>query len=149
MHLNRSKTRKIHCNTLRNFPLRGFSKHLPWFRCSRKEEHLTPAARQNPRPNSLTTNALQYFQQLHPWFRSLAGLECRGMQMCLGGTSGRGIHQTRSKTAHASEPRQNPKNSPQLIDKLSIAKFQQESPLVQMQRKRGAPEPYSKTKFHI
>ena len=64
MHLNRSKTRKIHCNTLRNFPLQSFSKHLPWFRCSRKRKHLNRAERQNPAANSLTTNALQYFQQL-------------------------------------------------------------------------------------
>ena len=57
-----------------------------------------------------------------------------------GGTSGRGIHQTRSRTAHASEPELNPRNSPQHIEKLSIARFQQASSLVQMQRKMGASE---------
>ena len=129
---------------MRNFPLRGFSKHLPWFRCSRKWEHLNLTTRRNPATNPLTANALQDFQKLYPWFRSLAGQECRGMQMRTGNTSGRRIHQTRNRTAHASEPRQNPKKSPQLIDKLSIAKFQQESHLVQMQRKRRASEPYRK-----
>ena len=92
---------------MRNFPLQGFSKHLHWFRCSGKGEYLNLTARQNPAANPLTTNALQDFQRLHPWFRSLAGLECRGMQMCPGSTSGRGFHQTRSRTAHASEPEQN------------------------------------------
>ena len=57
-----------------------------------------------------------------------------------GGTSGRGIHQTRSRTAHASEPELNPRNSLQHIEKLSIARFQQASSLVQMQRKMGASE---------
>ena len=143
-HLNRNKTRKIHCNTLRYFLLRGFIKHLPWFRCSGKGEHLNLATRQNPAANPLTTNVLQEFQQLCPWFRSLAGLECRGMQMCLGGTSGRGIHQTRSRTAQASEPKQKPRNSPQFIETLSITRFQQASPLVQMQWKMGASEPCRK-----
>ena len=97
MHLNRSKTRKIHCNTLRNFPLRGFSKHLSWFRCSRKWEHLNRAERQNPAANSLTTNVLQEFLQLRLWFRSQPGLECRGMQMCPRGVSA-GV-----STKHAAE----------------------------------------------
>ena len=126
---------------MRNFPLQGFSKNLPWFRCSGKGEHLNLATRQNPAVNQLITNALQDLQQLHPWFRSVAGLECRRMQMCPGGASSRGIHQTRSRTAHASEPEQNSKNPLQLIEKLSIARFQQESPLVQMQWKRVASEP--------
>ncbi len=143
--LNRSKTRKIRCNTLRYFPLQGFNKHLPWFRCGGKGEHLNLSTRQNPAANSLTTNALQDFQQLRPRFRSQAGLECRGMQMYPGGTSGRGIHQTRSRTAHASEPERNSKNPLQLIEKLSITRFQQASSLVQMQWKRGASEPYRKT----
>ena len=120
MHLNREETRKTHCNTLKNFPLHGFSKHLYWFRCSGKRKHLNLATRQNQAAKPLTTNALQDFQQLCPWFRSLAGLECRGMQMCLGGTSGRGIHQTRNRTAHASEPEQNSKKTLQHIEKLSI-----------------------------
>ena len=145
MHLNRSKTPKIHCNALRNFSLHGLSKHLHWFRCSGKGEHLNLASRQNPAVNPLTANVLQEFLQLRPWFRSLAGLECRGMQMCPGCVSGMGIHQTRSRTAHASEPEQNSKNPLQLIEKLSIARFQQESPLVQMQRKRRASEPCHKT----
>ena len=89
---------------MKHFPLRGFIKHLPWF-------------------------------------RSQPGLECRGMQMYPGGTSGRGIHQTRSRTAQASEPEQNPKDSLQRIEKLSITRFQQASSLVQMQWKRGASEP--------
>ena len=93
---------------------------------------------------SLATNALQDLQQLHPWFRSLAGLEHHRLQIHSGGASGRGSHQTRNRTAQASEPRQNPRNSPQHIEKLSIAKFQQESPLVQMQRKMGASEPCCK-----
>ena len=123
MHLNRSKTQKIHCNTLRNFPLHGLSKHLSWFRCSGKWEYLNRAERQNPAAKPLTTNALQDFQQLCPWFRSQPVLEHHRMQMCLGGTSGRGIHQTRSRTAHASEPEQNSKNPLQHIEKLSIARF--------------------------
>ena len=138
---NRSKTPKIHCNALRNFPLQGFNKHLPWFRCSGKGEHLNLTTRHNPADNPLTTYALQDFQQLHPWFRSQPGLEHHRTQICPGGTSGRGIHQTRSRTAHASEPELNPKNSPQLIEKLSIARLQQASPLVQMQWKRVASEP--------
>ena len=145
MHLNRSKTRKIHCNSLRNFPLRGFSKHLPWFRCSGKWEHLNRAERQNPATKPLAINALQDFQQLHPRFRSQTGLEHRRIQMCLGGTSGKGIHQTRNRTAHASEPEQNSKNPLQHIEKLSIVRLHQASPLVQMQQKMGASEPYHKT----
>ena len=42
-HLNRDKTRKIHCNSLRNFLLHGFNKHISWFRCSGKGKHLNPA----------------------------------------------------------------------------------------------------------
>ena len=144
MHLNRSKTRKIRYNTLRNFPLQGFNKHIHRFGCSGKWEHLNRAERQNPAANPLTTNVLHEFQKLHPWFRSLAGQECRGMQMCPEDASGRGIHQTRNRTAHASEPRQNLKNPLQLIEKLFIAKFKQESHLVQMQRKMGASEPCCK-----
>ena len=37
MHLNRKEIQEIHRNTLRNFTLRGFNRHLPWFRCSGKE----------------------------------------------------------------------------------------------------------------
>ena len=143
-HLNRDKTRKIHCNSLRNFPLRGFNKHIHRFRCSGKWEHLNRAQTHNSEANQLTANALQNFQQLHPRFRSQPGLEHRRMQMCLGGTSGRGIHQTRNRTAHASEPRQNPRNSLQLIEKLSVAPFQKAHSLVQMQWKRRASEPSSK-----
>ena len=134
MHLNRDKTRKIHCNSLRNFPLHGFNKHISWFRCSGKGKHLNPAARQNQALNQLTTNVLQDFQKLYPRFRSQAGLECRRLQMCPGGTSGWGIRQTRNRTAQASEPRQNPKNTLQFIEKLSITRIQQASPLVQIQR---------------
>ena len=129
---------------MRNFPLQSFSKNLTWFRCSGKGEHLNLATRQNPTPNLLTTNALQDFQQLNSRFRSLAGLECRGMQMYPGGNSGRGIHQTRNRTAHASEPEQNSKNPLQFIEKFSITRIQQASPLVQMQWKRRASEPYRK-----
>ena len=135
MHLNRNKSREIHYNSLKHFPLHGFNKHLLWFRCSGKGEHL----------NLLATNALQDLQQLHPWFRSLAGLEHHRLQIHSGGTSGRGFHQTRSRTAQASEPEQNPRNPLQHIEKLSIAKFQQASPLVQMQWKRRASEPCHKT----
>ena len=121
--------------------MRSFCKHLHWFRCSGKGEHLNLTTRRNPAANQLITNVLQEFLQLRPWFRSLAGLECCGMQMCPGGVSGRGIHQTRSRTAHASEPELNPRNSLQCIEKLFIAKFLQASPMVQMQRKRRASEP--------
>ena len=145
MHLNRNKTQKNHCNALRNFSLHGLSKHLHWFRCGGKEMHLNLTARQNPAVNPLTANALQEFLRLRPWFRSQPGLECRGMQMYPGGTSGRGIHQTRNRTAHASEPKQNPRNSLQFIETLPIARLQQASPLVQMQWKRVASEPYRKT----
>ena len=117
-------------------------------RCSGKGEHLNLATRQNPALNQLTTNVLQKFLQLRPWFRSLAGLECRGMQMCPGGVSGRGIHQTRCRTAHASEPELNPRNSLQHIETLSIVRLHQASPLVQMQRKRVASEPRNKAKFN-
>ena len=140
-HLNRSKTRKIHCNLLRDFLLCGFNKHLHRFRCSGKWKHLNLAARQNTAAKPLTTNALQDFRQLCPWFRSQRNLECHRMQIRHGSTSGRGIHQTRNKTAQASEPEQNPKNSLQLIEKLFIARFQQASTMVQMQRKRRASEP--------
>ena len=81
-HLNRDRTRKIHYNSLRNFPLHRFRKHIPWFRCSGKGEHLNLEAKQNPAANSLTTNALQDFRKLHLWFRSQPGLEYRGMQTC-------------------------------------------------------------------
>ena len=144
MHLNRSKTQKIHCNTLRNFPLQGFNKHIHRFRCSGKGEHLNLATRQNSTFNSLTTNALQEFLQLRPWFRSQPVLEHRGMQMRTGNTSGRRIHQTRNRTAHASEPEQNSKNPLQHIEKLSIARIKQTSLLVQMQRKMGVSEPCRK-----
>ena len=133
-HLNRDKIQETHCNSLRNFILRGFSKHLSWFRCNGKGKHLNPAARQNPAAKPLTTNTLQDFQQLHPRYRSQAGLEYRGMQIHPGSASGRGIHQTRNRTAHASEPEQNSKNLLQFIEKLFIAWFWQASPLVQMQR---------------
>ncbi len=88
-----------------------FQQVPPPVQMQRKKKHLNLASRQNPATNPLTTNALQDFQRLHPWFRSLAGLEYCGMQTCPGGTSGWGIRQTRNRTAQASEPRQNPKNS--------------------------------------
>ena len=144
MHLNRSKTQRKRCNTLRNSPLHDFSKHLHRFRCSGKGEHLNLATRHNPAANQLTTNALQEFQQQHPWFRSLAGLEHHRLQIHSGGASCRGIHQTRNRTAQASEPRRNPKNPLQHIEKLSITRIQQAPLLVQMQRKREASEPCSK-----
>ena len=143
-HLNRSKTQKIHRNSLINFPLHGFNKHIPWFRCSGKRKHLNLASRQNPAVNPLTANALQDFQRLCPWFRSQAGLECSGMQTCSGGTSGRGFHQTRNRVTNASEPEQSPRNSLQFIETLPIARIHQASPLVQMQRRRGASEPCRK-----
>ena len=90
------------------------------------------------------SNALQDFQRLHPWFRSQSVLEHRRMQMHSGGASDRGLHQTRSRTAQASEPQQNPKNSLQFTETLPITRFQQASPLVQMQWKRGASEPCRK-----
>ena len=68
-HLNRSKTQRRHCNTLIDFSLHGFNKHLHRFRCSGKREHLNLASRQNPAAKPLTTNTLQDFQQLCPWFR--------------------------------------------------------------------------------
>ena len=100
-----------------------------------------------PMVQILATNALQDLQQLHPWFRSLAGLEHHRLQIHSGGASGRGSHQTRNRTAQASEPRQNPRNSPQHIEKLSIARIKQASLLVQMQWERDAasePEQNSK-----
>ena len=129
---------------MRNFPLHGFNKNFSWFRCSGKGKHLNLAQTHNSEANQLTTNALQDFQRLCPWFRSQAGLECSGMQTCPGGTSGRGIRQTRNRTAHASEPRQNTKDSPQFIEKLSITRIQRASPLVQIQRQREASEPCGK-----
>ena len=44
----------------------------------------------------------------------------------------------------ASEPRRNPKNSSQHIEKLSVVRFQQASPPVQMRRKSGTSEPCRK-----
>ena len=130
---------------MKNFLLHVLSKHLHRFRCGGKGEHLNLTTRQNPAAKPLTTNALQDFLKLHTRFRSQTGLEHRRMQMHSGGTSGRGIRQTRNKTAQASEPEQNSKNQPQFIDKLSIARFKQASPPVQMQWKRRASEPYHKT----
>ena len=141
MHLNRNKTQKIHCNLLIDFLLYGFNKHPHRFRCSGKRKHLNLAARQNPAVNPLTTNVLQNFQQQRPWFRSQRNLECHRMQIRHGSTSGRGIHQTRNRTAQASEPEPNSKKPLQHIEKLSVARLQQASPPVQMQRKRGASEP--------
>ena len=40
MHLNRKETQISRCNSLRNFPLQGFNKHIHRFRCSGKGEHL-------------------------------------------------------------------------------------------------------------
>ena len=99
MHLNLNKTRKIHCNILKNFTLRGFNKHLSWFRCGGKGKHLNLAVRQNQSVNTLTTNALQDFRQLYPRFRFQSGLERIGIQMCPGGASGGGVHKTCSRTA--------------------------------------------------
>ena len=104
MHLNRNKTQTNRRNTLRNFLLQGFNKHIPWFRCGGKGKHLNLAARQNQAANQLTTNVLQNFQQQRLWFRSQRNLECHRMQIRHGSTSGRGIHQTRDSTAQASEP---------------------------------------------
>ena len=144
MHLNRNKTQEIHYNSLKHFLLRGFSKHIHRFRCSGKKGHLNHAERQNPAAKPLTANALQEVQQLCPWFRSLAGLEGSRMQMCPGGAYGKCIHERASRTAQASEPEQSPRNSPQFIETIPIAKFQQETLLVQMQRKMGASEPCHK-----
>ena len=66
------------------------------------------------------------------------------MQMHSGGASCRGIHQTRSRVVQASEPELNPRNSPQHVEKLFIARIQQASPPVQMQRKRRVSEPCGK-----
>ena len=138
MHLNLNKAQEISRNTLRNFPLQSFIKHLHWFRCSGKGEHLNHAERQNPAAKPLTTNALQDFQQLYSRFRSQLSLEHRRMQIRPGGVSGRGFHQTRSRTAHASEPKQSPRNSLQFIETLPIARIHQASPLVQMPWKKGS-----------
>ena len=123
MHLNRNKTQKNHCNSLRYFLLRDFSKHLHWFRCSGKGEYLNLAARLNPAAKPLTTSILQNFRQLCPRFRSQQGLECRRLHICPGGTSERGIPERCNRAAQASEPEQNPKNSLQLIEILSVARF--------------------------
>ena len=133
-HLNRNQTQTNRCNTLRDFPLHRFRKHIPWFRCSGKGKHLNLATRQNPADNPLTTNVLQDFRQLCQRFRSQHGLECRRMQMHSGGTSEKGIPERCNRTAHASEPRRNPKNPLQHIEKLSITRIQQAPLLVQMQR---------------
>ena len=133
-HLNRSKTQNINRNSLKNFSLYGFSKHPHRFRCSGKGEHhrfrcsgkgehLNLASRQNPAVNPFTTSALQDFRQLCPRFRSQQGLECRRLHICPGGTSERGIPERCNRAAQASEPEQNPKNSLQLIEILSVARF--------------------------
>ena len=115
-HLNRNKNQEIHRNTLKNFILRSFNKNLPWFRCGGKEKHLNPASRLNQTANPLTTNALQDFQQLCPRFRSQTSLECHRLQMCLGGTSEKGIPERTNRTAQASESEQKPRNPPQFIE---------------------------------
>ena len=124
--------------------MQGFNKHISWFRCGGKGKHLNLASRHNSAANSLTTNELQGFRQLCPRFRSQTGLEGNRLQMCPGGASGGGVHKTCSRTAQASEPEQNPKNSLQHIEKLSVARSHQESLLVQMRRQRVASEPCSK-----
>ena len=134
MHLNRSRTQKIYCNSLKNFLLHGFGKHLLWFRCGGNGKHLNLEARQNPAAKTLTTNALQDSQQLCPWFRSQVGLEGNRLQMCPGCASGWGILQTRNRTAQASEPERNSNKPPQHIERLVVVPFQQAPPLVQMQR---------------
>ena len=134
MHLNRSKTQTNHRNTLRDFSLYVFSKHRHWFRFSGKGKHLNLAQTHNSEANQLTANTLQDFWQLCPRFRSLAELECRGIQMLPRGVSGRGIHQTRNRTAQASELEQNSKNLPQHIERLFVVRFQQAPFLVQIQR---------------
>ena len=95
---------------MRNFPLQGFNRHLHWFRCSGKREHLNLAARQNQAANQLTTNVLQDFRQLCPWFRCQHGLERSGMQMCPGGASGGGSTKRAAEQPGASEPERNSKN---------------------------------------
>ena len=145
-HLNRNKNQEIHRNSLNNFLLQGLDKHIHWFRCGGKEKHLNPASRLNQTANPLTTNALQDFQQPCPRFRSQAGMECHRPQMCLGGTSEKGIPERTNRTAHASEPERKTRNPPQHIEKLYLAQFWQASPLVQMRRKREASEPCIKAK---
>ena len=68
------------------------------------------------------------------------------MQMCPGGAYGKCIHERASRTEHASELKQNPRNPLQFIERLPIAKFHQASSLVQIQRKREASEPRIKVK---
>ena len=72
------------------------------------------------------------------------GFGCHRLQMCLGGTSEKGIPKRTNRIAHASEPERNTRNPPQHIEKLYLAQFWQASPLVQMQRKRVASEPCGK-----
>ena len=72
MHLNRNKTQEIHRNTLRNFPLQGFNKHLPWFRCSGKGEHLNRDKTQKIHRNSFRNFPLRGFNKHLPWFRCRA-----------------------------------------------------------------------------
>ena len=67
------------------------------------------------------------------------------MQIRPEGASGRGIHQTCDRVPQASEPERNSNKPLQLIEKLSVARFHQASPLVQMQWKREASEPCHKT----
>ena len=129
---------------MKNFPLHGPIKNLSWFRCGGKAKHLNLAVRQNPAANPLTTSVLQNFRQLCPRFRSQVGFECRGMQMYSGGTSERGIPERCNRIAQASEPENNSNKPLQLVEKLSVVRFQQASPLVQMRRQSEASEPCSK-----
>ena len=135
-HLNRNKTQEIHYNSLKHFLLRGFIKHPPWFRCSGKWEHLNLAKRQNQAAKPLTTSTLQDIRQLHSWFRSQPGLEHHRTQIRPRDTSERGIPEMDIRITTASEPEQNSKNPPQLIDKLPITRIKQVHFLVQMQRKK-------------
>ena len=114
-------------------------------RCSGKEWHLNLATRQNPALNQLTTNVLQEFLQLRPWFRSLAGLEHHRMQIRPGSTSA-GI-----STKHAAEQpmhlnrNKTPKIRCNALRNFSLHVLSKHSPLVQMQRERDASEPRIKT----
>ena len=136
LNLNPKETQEAHCNSLNNFLLQGFDKHIHWFRCSEKREHLNSAKMQIQAPNTLITSVLQEFQQQYPRFRCSVGRKHRRVQTRPAGTSGKGLTERHHKPPHASEPEPKPQKPLQRTEQLLVAEIHQELHSVQMQRKQ-------------
>ena len=143
-HLNRNKTQTNRRNTLRNFHCTVLAGTSTGSDAAEKSSICTLHQGRIRQPNHSQQTRCKTFGNNARGSDPNMGLEHRRMQMHSGGASCRGIHQTRNRTAQASEPEQNSKNQPQFIEKLFIAWFWQTSPLVQIRRKIEASEPYSK-----